>query len=85
MKSSCLATSTVTRALLLLASLHAGTVSTLASSGRIASLDERIEGSQRVVVSVLASIGLLDAIRKSHKISAVSLRSGDANVWGEFR
>jgi hypothetical protein len=38
-------------ALALLASLTAGTVSTGASSGHFASLDERIEGSQKVVIA----------------------------------
>jgi hypothetical protein len=57
MKSSCVATSKVSiSALALLACLSAGTVSTDASSGHIASLDERIQGSQRVVVASARSV-----------------------------
>jgi len=43
-------------ALALLACLSAGTVSTGASSGHIASLDERIEGSQKVVIAKARSV-----------------------------
>ena len=57
MKSSRMARSKVSvGALALLASLSAGTVSTGASSGRIATLDERIDGSQKVVVAKARSV-----------------------------
>ena len=57
MKCSCVVTSkTAVGALALLACLTAGTVSTTASSGHIASLDERIQGSQRVVIASARSV-----------------------------
>jgi hypothetical protein len=57
MKSSCVATSKVSiGALALLACLSAGTVSTAASSGHFASLDERIQGSQKVVIASARSV-----------------------------
>lgn len=56
MKTSCLAPNVIIRALLVLACVHAATVSTGASSGRIATLDERIQGSQRVVVASARSV-----------------------------
>ena len=57
MKSSCVAKSKFSiGALALLACLGAGTVSTGASSGHIASLDERIEGAQKVVIAKARSV-----------------------------
>ena len=57
MKSSCMATSRVAiGALALLAGLGAGAVLTAASGGHIASLDERIQGSQKVVVASARSV-----------------------------
>jgi hypothetical protein len=57
MKSSRIARSKVSiGALVVLASLSVGTVSTGASSGHIATLDERIDGSQKVVVAKARSV-----------------------------
>ena len=44
------------RAVALLACLGAGTVSTAASGGHIATLDERIQGSQKVVIASARSV-----------------------------
>ena len=56
MRSSSNASRMAVRALALVACLGAGTVHTAASSGHIATLDERIEGSQKVVIASARSV-----------------------------
>src|SRR5690242_8709225 len=56
MRSSCMASKVAIRAAALVACLGAGAAPIHAASGRIATLDERIEGSQKVVVAHARSV-----------------------------